>query len=123
MSRKILVVEDNEDTRELLHMYFTNAGFIVVPAPDGADGIYLAKAEMPDAIITDISMPKVDGTEMIKRLRSDPQTRDIPILVFTAVGSSTTEEALAVGADQAFYKPFDFDELVRIVREMLPNFD
>jgi DNA-binding response OmpR family regulator len=119
MSFKILIVEDNKDTRELLHLYFTNAGFVVNMASDGADGLYLAKAEKPDLIITDISMPNISGTEMIKQLRADPESAKVPILVFTAYGSSTIEEALEVGADKAFYKPFDFDELVNLVRAIL----
>ncbi|MBI3652148.1 MAG: response regulator [Acidobacteria bacterium] len=119
MSFKILIVEDNKDTRELLHMYFTNAGFTVAMASDGGEGLYMAEAEKPDLIITDLSMPNIDGTEMIKQLRADSETAHIPILVFTAHGSATTDAAMEVGADQAFYKPFDFDELVNIVREML----
>jgi two-component system cell cycle response regulator DivK len=116
---KLLVVEDNSDTRDLLHHYFTNAGFTVVTAIHGGEGIYMAKAERPDLILTDISMPTMDGIDMIRQIRADAETAEIPILVFTAYGSSTIDEALEVGATQAFYKPFDFDELTKVVRSMV----
>jgi two-component system, cell cycle response regulator DivK len=116
---KLLVVEDNTDTRDLLHHYFTNAGFSVVTGIHGGEGIYMAKAEKPDLILTDISMPTMDGIDMIRQIRAEAETADIPILVFTAYGSSTTEEAIDAGATQAFYKPFDFDELTKVVRSMV----
>jgi DNA-binding response OmpR family regulator len=116
---KILIVEDNTDTREALHHYFTNAGYEVPTAVDGGEGIYMAKAEKPDLILTDIAMPKMDGTDMIRQLRSEPETAEIPILIFTARSSSTTEKAIEAGATEAFYKPFDFDDLRKAVRERL----
>jgi DNA-binding response OmpR family regulator len=119
MPFKILIVEDNTDTRLALHHYFTNAGYDVPTAVDGQEGHYMAKAEQPDLIITDIAMPKLDGLEMIKQIRSTPETAKIPILVFTAVGNLNTEETLAAGADQIFFKPSEFGELRKVVREML----
>jgi DNA-binding response OmpR family regulator len=120
---KILVVEDNADTRELLDIYFTNAGFTVATAIDGHEGFQKAQAEKPDLIITDIAMPNVDGAEMIRQLRAEPEMADTPVLVFTAHGSATPEKVKAAGANQAFYKPFDFDEMVKIVRKMIPQPD
>jgi DNA-binding response OmpR family regulator len=119
MSFNVLVVEDNTDTRELLYKYFTTAGFNVQMAADGGEGLHLVRTNPPDIIITDIAMPQVTGTEMIEQLRSDPETAKIPILVFTARGSSTTKEALAAGATKAFYKPFDFNSMIDIVRELI----
>jgi DNA-binding response OmpR family regulator len=121
MSNKILIVEDITDTRELLHLYFTNAGFVVATATDGGEGIYMANSELPDIILTDLSMPNMSGVEMIKHLRSQLETAKVPILVFTAYGSGTTEQAIEAGATQAFYKPFDFDELVEVVHQLLEN--
>ncbi len=111
------------DTREALHHYFTNAGYEVPTAADGSEGLYLAKAEKPDLILTDIAMPKMSGIEMIKQLRSETETAEIPILVFTAHTSCTTEAALKAGADRAFYKPFDFTEMRKVVRESLSRSD
>jgi DNA-binding response OmpR family regulator len=119
MPLKILVVEDNTDTRLLLHQYFINAGYLVPTAVDGEEGIYMAKAEQPDLIITDIAMPNMDGKDLIKHLRSDSETAKIPIMIFTAVGNLTSEEALAMGADKIFFKPYDFDDLRQVVRDML----
>ena len=123
LSSKLLVVEDIQDTRELLHLYFTNAGFAVSIASDGLEGLCLTKVEKPDAIITDLAMPRLDGMEMIKRLRKDPDTANIPVIVFTAHGSVTPEEAQESGAEAIFYKPFDFDELVKIVKLMVQQND
>jgi DNA-binding response OmpR family regulator len=116
---KILIVEDNQDTRELLHYYFTNAGYIVPTAIDGQEGLYMAKVEKPDLIITDVSMPNMDGIEMVRQIRSDAEIAHIPILVFTALNSSTEEILAEAGANRVFHKPFDFDELQKIVRGLL----
>lgn len=119
MSLKILVVEDNTDTRLLLHQYFNNAGYLVPTAVDGEEGIYMAKSEHPDLIIADIAMPNMDGRDMIKHIRSEPETAEIPIIVFTAVRNLSVEEALETGADKVFFKPYDFDDLRQEVRQIL----
>jgi CheY-like chemotaxis protein len=123
MPYKILIVEDNTDTRELLHFYFTNAGFTVMTAIDGRAGIYMASSELPDIILTDLSMPNMSGLEMMKHLRSQTETANIPILVFTAFGNGATQEAIEAGANQVFNKPFDFDALIDVVQDLLekPN--
>ena len=123
MSFKILVVEDNSDTRELLHLYFTNAGYLVPTAVDGREGLYMAKVEKPDVIITDMTMPNMDGVEMIRQIRADAETSNIPILIFTALSSLSNEDPIEAGANRVFFKPFDFDELIKIVREMLEQAD
>jgi DNA-binding response OmpR family regulator len=116
---KILIVEDNPDTLELLHIYFANAGFSVIDACDGREGLYSAMLENPDLILTDMAMPRVDGSEMIRRLRDEPGTANTPVVVFTAQASVTPEQVKEFGVDKVFYKPFDFDELVRFVRSLL----
>lgn len=119
MSHKILIVEDVNDTRDALEMYFKHKGFNVLTAVDGEEGLALAKAEKPDLILTDIAMPQMDGETMIRRIRLEPENKDLPIFVFTARGSGTVKGAMKAGATQAFYKPFDFDQLAQIVREVL----
>jgi DNA-binding response OmpR family regulator len=116
---KILVVEDTEDTRELLSIYFKNAGFEVDSAMDGGEGFYLAMAKNPDVIITDMAMPNVNGGQMIRMLRAEPNTAKIPIVVFTAHNSVSPQAVREAGADKVFYKPFDFDELVENVRNLI----
>lgn len=119
MPQKILVVDDNIDTRELVHLHLSTEGFSVVVASDGREGIYLASAENPDLIITDISMPGLDGIEMVKQLRSHPELADVPILVLTAMGKDEIDEAIRAGANRAMNKPILLDALVDDVRELL----
>ena len=84
MQYKILVVDGNSDTREFLHLYLTQEGFSVSTAADGGQGLYRAKAEGPDLIITDLTMPNLIGTQLIKELRALPEFARTPILTFTA---------------------------------------
>jgi CheY-like chemotaxis protein len=116
---KILIVEDNSDIRKLMHIFFKNAGFVVVAAVDGEEGLHMAKAEKPDVIITDINMPKMDGIAMIKQLRTEPETASIPIVVCTANSSVTPEEVVKTGADNACYKPIDFRALIDMIQAMV----
>jgi DNA-binding response OmpR family regulator len=116
---KLLIVEDVIDTRDALQLYFNQLGFTVLTAVDGKDGLEIAKAQKPDLILTDIAMPQMDGEMMIRKIRSEAENSNLPIFVFTARGSGTVAGAMRAGATQAFYKPFDFDELARIVREVL----
>jgi DNA-binding response OmpR family regulator len=81
---KILVVEDNLDTRELLHLYLMMGGFSVITAEDGREGLDAAEAEHPDLIITDISMPHLNGIEMTRLLRAKADFESVPIVVLTA---------------------------------------
>lgn len=119
MPYKILVVEDNPDSRELLHYYLTNEGYTVPTAVDGREGLSMAKAEQPDLILTDIAMPEMDGLEMIKQIRSQAKGSITPIVIFTAHHTLTLEGAMRVGANQVFHKPVNFDELGKVVRAML----
>jgi CheY-like chemotaxis protein len=119
MPQTILVVDDAVDTRELLHLYLTREGFTVIIAADGGEGLYRARADRPDLIITDITMPNLDGISMIGQLRGEPETAGIPIIALTGYGKEHLEEALAAGATRAKEKPFDFEELIAQVRSLL----
>jgi DNA-binding response OmpR family regulator len=118
---KILVVDDNFHIRQLLHMFFTDAGFAVFDAGDGKEGFTIAKAEKPDLIITDLHMPRGNGTELIKQLRGEPEMADTPVLLFTGEQSFNSQDAGEVGAHQTFYKPHGFYELVQTVCAMFPH--
>lgn len=119
MYHTILVVDDTVDTRELLHLYLTAAGFKVIIAADGGEGLYRAKADRPDLIVTDINMPNLDGISMIRQLRGEEETSAIPIIAITAYGREFTDEAVGAGADLAAEKPFNFDELIAQGRSLL----
>ena len=119
MPKKILIIEDNVDTRDLIHLHLTTEGFSVVVAADGREGLYMADAEHPDLIITDIDMPNLDGIELVKRLRAQTQFADLPILVLTSFGHEQMEDAIRAGANRAVGKPAHFDSLIDDVNELL----
>lgn len=119
MAHTILVVDDTVDTRELLHFYLSGEGFTVIIAADGGEGLYRARADRPDLIVTDINMPNLDGVSMIRQLRAEAATARIPVIAMTAYGREFTDEALQAGANAAREKPFNFDELIAEVRSLL----
>lgn len=119
MTRKILVVDDNIDTRELTHLHLTTEGFVVVIASDGREGLYMAVAEQPDLIVVDISKPEPGGTELVKQLRGQPELDNVPILVLTAFGNEEMDHAIRAGAHRAMNKPVHLDSLMDEVRGLL----
>lgn len=119
MPKKILVVEDNLDSRELMHLHLSTEGFSVVIATNGREGLYMANAEHPDLIITDIEMPELNGLDLVKELRAQPETRNIPIIVLSALGSAEMDKAIRAGADRAMPKPVLLDALADESRDLL----
>jgi CheY-like chemotaxis protein len=124
MTRKILVVDDNPDTRDLTHLHLTTEGFVVVVASDGREGLYMAVAEQPDLIITDISKtdiskPALNGIEFVQQLRAQPELDNVPILVLTAFGNEEMDQAIRAGAYRAMSKPVHLDSLMDEVRQLL----
>ncbi|HEV7861012.1 MAG TPA: response regulator [Pyrinomonadaceae bacterium] len=116
---KILVVEDTADTREILHLYLTREGFDVSIAADGGEGLYMALANHPDLIVTDITMPKMDGVQMIKQIRNEPELALTPIIAMTAYGKGFCEDAIEAGATDTIQKPFEFGPFIAQVRSLL----
>lgn len=116
---KILVVDDSEDTREMMAKLLEMESYSVVTASDGRLGLEVAAAEMPDLIITDINMPNLNGIEMIRILREHPTLQSIPIMAITAYGSVVAGEAMQVGADYATTKPVEYDTLMGGIRRLL----
>jgi len=119
MAKKILIVEDNLDMREVLHLYLKTENFDVVVASDGREGLYLARAEKPDLIITDLHMPNLDGLTLVKELRAEPAFKDTPIIVFTAFSREDRDNAIRAGANRAVDKPTHFESLIDDVHELL----
>ena len=109
--KEILVVDDEPNMRFLVRIILEGAGYEVVEAHHGGAALERAKESRPDLVVTDLMMPMMGGRELIDRLRSNPETGSIPILILSANGS------LRVGdADAALSKPFDHDELLENVR-------
>ena len=120
---KVLYVEDNDDNVYMLKMRLELLGdFEVLAAEDGEKGCEMAAAERPDIILMDLEMPVVDGWEATRRLRSNPQTRDIPVIALSAhTLAGEREKALATGCNEFDTKPIEFDRLVATVRRILAN--
>jgi len=119
VSAKVLVVEDHADTRELIAMLLNMAGYAVATAADGQQGITQASLQQPDIIVTDINMPNLTGTEMIKRLRNLQEFSSVPIIVLTAYGNDVALDAVTRGANKALAKPVDFELLVGTIKDLL----
>ena len=116
---KVLVVEDDSDARELMASILEQEQLDVVLAEDGIEGLERARAESPDLIITDISMPRLSGREMIRRLRATPQHKHVPILAITAYGMDRAMEAIKAGASRALARPFENHLLLLFVKDLL----
>ena len=119
MTEKILVVEDSDDTREMMARLLELESFAVITAEDGRAGLKLAASECPDLIITDINLPNLNGIEMIKALRRQPEFIDVPIMALTAYGRNMAAEALEAGADYAETKPIEFNTLIEGIQKLL----
>ncbi|HXG68157.1 MAG TPA: response regulator [Blastocatellia bacterium] len=119
MAAKILVVEDTLDTRDLLHLHLKLEGFDVIVASDGREGFYMATAEKPHLIVTDINMPHMDGLQLIRQLRSHAEMKDVPIIALTAYGVEIRDDAIKAGANRAFDKPVHMEWLIEGINELL----
>jgi len=110
---KILYVEDNDDNVYVLKTRLTRAGFTVLVAGDGAQGVAMAAAEQPDMILMDMSLPVLDGWEATRRIKAAPETRHIPVIALTAHAmKGDREKALAAGCDDFDTKPVEFRRLL-----------
>jgi two-component system, chemotaxis family, chemotaxis protein CheY len=116
---KVLVVEDNADARVLMKSILKQAQLDVVLAKDGVEGLERARSESPDLIITDISMPRLTGGEMIRKLRESPEHKNVPILAITAYGIEKAMDAIKAGASRALARPFENHLLLVFVKDLL----
>jgi DNA-binding response OmpR family regulator len=120
MSKKVLVVEDHHDTSFLLCRLLKMEGYEVEHAIDGMVGYHTATSSHPDLIVTDIQMPRMDGIEMIKRIRRSDIGRT-PIIVISAYGKRLIDDALEAGADAFVEKPIDLDSFLATIKARLPE--
>jgi two-component system sensor histidine kinase and response regulator WspE len=119
--KKVLVVEDHHDTSFLLCRLLKLEGYEVEHAIDGMVGYNAAESAPPDLIVTDIQMPRMDGIEMIKRIRESNACRQVPIIVMSAYGQRRINDALEAGADGVVEKPIDLDRFLKTVKSKLPS--
>jgi two-component system cell cycle response regulator DivK len=121
MSKRILVVEDHEDNRQILRDLLGNAGYDMVEAETGEDGLTAAASQRPDLILMDIQLPGIDGYETTRRLKADPALRAVPIIVVTSYALSGDDiKAREAGCDAYVTKPYSPRQLLAKIREYLP---
>lgn len=117
---KILVIDDEQTINELIKVNLELAGYKVIQALDGIKGFALAKQELPNAIILDIMMPEVDGFTVAQRIRQNPETKNTPILMLTALSQLTDKvKGFDIGVDDYLVKPFEMEELKVRIRALL----
>ena len=122
LPKKILIVDDNQDGRELVVKILKNRGYQMIEAVDGEEALEKAIAENPDLILMDISIPKIDGYEVTKRLKSQVTFKDTPIIALTAHAmKGDREKALEAGCDGYISKPIDIHELPDQIKSYLKN--
>ena len=123
MPVKILVVDDSEDTREMMAKLLELEAYSVMTAVDGHAGLKVAADQRPDLIITDINMPNMNGIEMTKELRKQTEFAHVPIMAITAYGNAIAQEAIEAGANCATTKPVQFAKLMIEIRRLLKQSD
>jgi CheY-like chemotaxis protein len=118
---RILYVEDNDDNVYMLKMRLELTDeFEVLVAEDGEAGCAKAAAERPDLILMDLELPTIDGWEATRRLKNDPETRDIPVIALSAHAlAGSREKALAAGCNEFDTKPIDFERLIASIKRVL----
>jgi two-component system, cell cycle response regulator DivK len=122
MSKRILVVEDQEDNRQIVRDLLSANGYELTDAITGEEGVAFAKRDRPDLILMDIQLPGIDGYEATRRIKADPKLRHIPIIVVTSYAlSGDDQKAFAAGCDGYVTKPFSPRLLLAKIREYLPK--
>jgi DNA-binding response OmpR family regulator len=121
VAKKILIVDDEELISKMLKKQFESSGFTVIWAKDGQEGLAVAKAEMPNLVILDNMMPKMDGFKVCALLKADIRFKTIPIIMFTARVPTDEDKKLGeeVGFDAYISKFTDFNDLLKKVHELL----
>ena len=119
MAKKILVVDDEADVLKVVKKRLEDRKFEVVTALDGDEGLTKAAEEKPDLIILDVMMPKLDGYTVVRQLKTNPNTRNIPVIILTAKGSGLKDLFSVEGVEDYVTKPYDFEDLLAKVKKSL----
>ena len=123
MPRTILVIEDDPDARTLIHSVLRHAGFDVVLAADGQEGLEKVPMSSPDLIVTDVAMPRLNGLDLIQAIRNTPDYKSVPILAITSFGTERAMEALRAGANRALARPVRNELMLEFVNDLLRQND
>jgi two-component system cell cycle response regulator DivK len=119
---KILYVEDNEDNIYMLERRLKRAGFDVLIARDGAEGVAMARTELPELILMDMGLPVLDGTEATRKIKAYPETKHIPVIALTANAmNGDREKAMASGCDDYDTKPVELPRLLGKIKALMPG--
>jgi two-component system cell cycle response regulator DivK len=122
VSKRILIIEDQEDNRAIMRDLLSTAGYALIEAVDGEEGVRLARSERPDLILMDIQLPVLDGYEATRRIRAISDLKSVPIIAVTSYALSGDEaKTREAGCDSYVAKPFSPRELLAKVRALLPN--
>ncbi len=119
MAKKILIVEDDFDTRYVLSLLLKTEGYEVITVADGECALAVASEKKPDLIITDINMPRLNGIELTRKIRLEKEMDSMPILAITAYGSMTMNNAIEAGASACARKPIEFNEFLPMIERLL----
>ena len=120
MAEKILIVDDEPDMLEIINLRLNKNGYEVITAVTGEECLAKAEAQHPDLILLDVLLPGMSGLEVAKRLQKNDSTKDIPIIMVTAlIGKDAIETSLARGAKYFISKPFDPEELLSQIKKIL----
>ena len=120
MPETVLIIEDESDVVDLIRYNLKKAKFRVLTAQDGAEGFSMAVADRPDAVVLDIMLPRLNGFEVLKKLKADSRSESIPILILSAKGEAESRiKGLQLGADDFMPKPFSPKELVLRIQALL----
>jgi len=119
MKRKILIVEDYDDTREFMKYLLESFGYQVIEAADGFQAVETIRHQFPDLVLMDIALPVMDGLTATKTIRKFKEGAEIPIIAVTAHGKQFYQKAIEAGCNDLIEKPIDFEQFEHVIQQYL----